>query len=116
MEPNIERLWTRISGVATRRGFLTRLGKVAFGIAAAVVGAGFATSVAKAQPYCCTGAGEKQCDGSGCPPGSSVYYKWTCCDLSIGRYIICNDCCTSSNNCPGSNYVCTYGTVLHFTC
>ncbi len=101
-------------GMATRRGFIRTMGKVAAGVAAAMTGGLIHSDMASANNLlCCTGT---YCGYTHCPSGSSVDYTW-CCRYYAGPQttqspsyigVICNDCC-KNGNCK-DYYICTYPT------
>ncbi len=108
MDGIINRVTERLSTESTssRRGFMSKLGKVALGAAALAAGGeglgrAFADGVApdNVSIACCTGYG---CPNLYCPSGSSVQNIYECCLRSNCFKYYCNDCYNQTG------YLCTY--------
>ena len=92
----------------SRRGFIAKVGGIAAGLAAFIVGNAFATPAAHAatggELVCCTGPAA--CSGGRCPSGTHLVYSWYC-STSTTQDWSCDDCYNSSNLlvCVAVNYL-----------
>ena len=109
MDEIIKRLSERLSAHSSRRGFFSRMSKLALGAAAVLTGQNFfAQSAEAASLRCCTGTA---CATASCPRTAPYnLYTWSC-----GSFF-CHDCYSSGTSCSGT-YHCTYvarsGTIQH---
>jgi hypothetical protein len=85
--------WTTSDDRSSRRSFVIRAGRAAFGLFEAAVGGAVTARVAQAGQYvqCCfLSYAPNYCPGSVCPSGCSCY-TWTCCGTGGCRYL-CGEC------------------------
>jgi len=108
MDKIIKRMSERLADQSSRRGFISKMGKAAFGAVAIITGQGIFTQVAEAATplRCCTAGSSGACAHWNCPQGSRITYTWHCGHPAGGGYYICHDCYSWSTN----RLVCVFAT------
>lgn len=109
MDELIKRISERLSDQSSRRGFFSKMGKVALATAAILTGQGIFAQVAEAAPACCTNDGTYICSHQTCPGWTHQTYTWTCHSPGVNGTYTCHDC--TNKNAP-HQLVCVYATYV----
>lgn len=109
MDKFIKHLSEQLAEQPSRRGFLSRMGKVVFGAAAVIAGQGFLSHVAEAAPACCTDGTTYICANQTCPSWTHQTYTWICHSPGVNGTYTCHDC--HANKAP-HQLVCVYATYV----
>lgn len=109
MDEFIKHLSERLAEQPSRRGFLSKLWKVALGTGAIVAGEGLFAKVAMAAPACCSNDGTYICSHQTCPSWAHQTYTWTCHSPGVPGTYTCHDCYTIKTP---SKLVCVYATYV----